>query len=154
MEDKFERSSNRSKTMKRETILKVVKYDDIAVEEDIEQEGIVNKFIRSGVKAKTSKRVTIIPTEDLKKVDKDEPVDESKKKAMSSKSIISIGVTDHVVEKIKTIGSVHYLSQTGIGEDGLFKINQDCYLVNENLFGISNFNIYGVLDGHGKCFSC
>ena len=42
------------------------------------------------------------------------------------------------------------LSTAGRGDDGLTKINQDSYVLEKNINGILNFNIFGVLDGHGE----
>ena len=41
------------------------------------------------------------------------------------------------------------LSLPGKNEKGKKKINQDSYLIVKNLNRVSNFNIFGVLDGHG-----
>ena len=41
-------------------------------------------------------------------------------------------------------------SVAGKGEDGLKKINQDSYISERNINGILNFNLFGVLDGHGE----
>ena len=41
-------------------------------------------------------------------------------------------------------------SVAGKGEDGLKKINQDTYISERNINGILNFNLFGVLDGHGE----
>ena len=40
-------------------------------------------------------------------------------------------------------------SVAGRNEDGLRKINQDNYIIERNINGVLNFNIFGVLDGHG-----
>ena len=39
-------------------------------------------------------------------------------------------------------------SEAGL-DDGIKKINQDVYIHEKNINGILNFNIFGVLDGHG-----
>ena len=41
------------------------------------------------------------------------------------------------------------ISVGGKGENGLKKTNQDSYICERNINGILNFNIFGVLDGHG-----
>ena len=41
------------------------------------------------------------------------------------------------------------ISTAGRDDDGLTKINQDTYILEKNINGILNFNIFGVLDGHG-----
>ena len=44
----------------------------------------------------------------------------------------------------------HYaLSKPGRDEYGNSKINQDTYIILTNINGIKDFNIFGVLDGHG-----
>ena len=40
-------------------------------------------------------------------------------------------------------------STPGRDDDGLTKINQDTYILERNINGVLNFNIFGVLDGHG-----
>ena len=42
------------------------------------------------------------------------------------------------------------VSIPGKNEHGFKKTNQDTYLIERNINGILNFNIFGVLDGHGK----
>ena len=42
------------------------------------------------------------------------------------------------------------LSTAGRDDDGLTKINQDSYVLERNINGVLNFNIFGVLDGHGE----
>jgi hypothetical protein len=49
----------------------------------------------------------------------------------------------------KIISNIFYKSQAGTNDDGNSKINQDSHVISENIFGIENYNIYGVLDGHG-----
>ena len=41
------------------------------------------------------------------------------------------------------------LSKAGRDEFGHLKINQDTYLFIKEINGIKNFDIFGVLDGHG-----
>ena len=41
------------------------------------------------------------------------------------------------------------LSSAGRDDDGLTKTNQDTYILERNINGVLNFNIFGVLDGHG-----
>ena len=40
-------------------------------------------------------------------------------------------------------------SVAGRDDDGKKKINQDTYVLEKNINGVINFNIFGVLDGHG-----
>ena len=41
------------------------------------------------------------------------------------------------------------LSLAGRYENGIKKINQDAYIIERNVNGVLNFNIFGVFDGHG-----
>ena len=41
------------------------------------------------------------------------------------------------------------LSVAGQDEEGIKKINQDSYILEKNINDVLNFNIFGVLDGHG-----
>ena len=42
-----------------------------------------------------------------------------------------------------------FLSRPGSDDTGMTKTNQDSYISKTNINGLSNFNIFGVLDGHG-----
>ena len=60
------------------------------------------------------------------------------------------------LNKINSEFSTHTLiklckatSVAGRDENGLKKINQDNYVLERNVNGVLNFNIFGVLDGHG-----
>ena len=48
------------------------------------------------------------------------------------------------------IKSCESLSVPGRNDNGNKKINQDSYVIERNINGILNFNIFGVLDGHGE----
>ena len=48
------------------------------------------------------------------------------------------------------IKSCESLSIPGRNDEGNKKINQDSYISERNINGITNFNIFGVLDGHGE----
>ena len=50
---------------------------------------------------------------------------------------------------ITYIKACEALSTAGRDDDGLTKINQDTYILERNINGVLNFNIFGVLDGHG-----
>jgi hypothetical protein len=50
----------------------------------------------------------------------------------------------------KVIANMAYKTQAGINDEGMTKTNQDSTVVAEKLFGLENYNIFGVLDGHGK----
>jgi len=48
------------------------------------------------------------------------------------------------------IKSCEYITVPGRNESGNKKTNQDTYVIERNINGILNFNIFGVLDGHGE----
>ena len=48
------------------------------------------------------------------------------------------------------IKSCESISVPGKKENGNKKINQDSYIIEKNINGILNFNIFGVFDGHGE----
>jgi len=48
------------------------------------------------------------------------------------------------------IKSCESITVPGRKENGNKKINQDSYIIERNINGILNFNIFGVLDGHGE----
>ena len=52
-------------------------------------------------------------------------------------------------EKIIYIKKYNGLSIAGKNERGIKKINQDTFFIEKNINGVDNFNIFGVLDGHG-----
>ena len=64
------------------------------------------------------------------------------KKVLSLKNILK-------EENKYNIKSHCVLSKPGVDEYGHLKINQDSYLFIKEINGVKNFNIFGVLDGHG-----
>ena len=55
-------------------------------------------------------------------------------------------------EYIKNLDKINLgnaYSEAGISEDGTEKVNQDSYIILNNIFDI-DYNIFGVLDGHGN----
>ena len=48
------------------------------------------------------------------------------------------------------IKSCEATSTAGRGDDGEIKTNQDTALLERNINGVLNFNLFGVLDGHGE----
>ena len=53
------------------------------------------------------------------------------------------------ITTISILKNSEALSTPGRDDDGLKKTNQDSYVLEKNINGILNFNIFGVLDGHG-----
>ena len=52
-------------------------------------------------------------------------------------------------EKIIYVKTCKGITLAGRNEKGIKKTNQDTFLIENNVNGIENFNIFGVLDGHG-----
>lgn len=52
--------------------------------------------------------------------------------------------------KKKNLKKFSFKSQAGKNENGLTKMNQDNFLIMENILNNEEFKIYGVFDGHGK----
>jgi serine/threonine protein phosphatase PrpC len=48
------------------------------------------------------------------------------------------------------ISNICVRTQAGKNEVGQNKINQDNYVMIERIFELDNYNIFGILDGHGK----
>ena len=59
-------------------------------------------------------------------------------------------VNPYLRNNINYIKSCNSISVSGIDEFGHKKLNQDTLLIERNINGIFNFNIFGVLDGHGE----
>lgn len=55
--------------------------------------------------------------------------------------------------KKRNIKKIAYKTQAGKNENGLTKINQDNYLIMENILNSEEFKIFGVFDGHGIAIS-
>ena len=58
----------------------------------------------------------------------------------------------NLIRDISTMTYIQYseaLSTAGRDDDGKKKTNQDSYVLEKNINGVLNFNIFGVLDGHG-----
>ena len=58
-------------------------------------------------------------------------------------------VNPYIQNRINYIKSCKSISVSGINEEGHKKRNQDTFLIERNINGIYNFNLFGVLDGHG-----
>jgi hypothetical protein len=62
----------------------------------------------------------------------------------------TVEVTEDGKIGYKIITGLYYKSQAGTNDSGVTKTNQDSHVVIENIFGLENYNIFGVLDGHGN----
>ena len=58
-------------------------------------------------------------------------------------------VNPYIQNRINYIKSCKSISISGTTEEGFKKRNQDSFVIERNINGIYNFNIFGVLDGHG-----
>ena len=80
---------------------------------------------------------------------------DSNKKLIGRKSSMDPGIRRKKTITITEFSTITYvkscdaLSTAGRDDDGLTKINQDTYILEKNVNGVLNFNIFGVLDGHG-----
>ena len=97
-------------------------------------------------KSKKSKRLSLHEGNVLQQVS-------GKKRASNEMEAETI---DKITEQAKKLNiaeshikNLAYMSQAGKGEDGFTKVNQDSYLVIQDLYKLGDFNIFGVLDGHG-----
>jgi serine/threonine protein phosphatase PrpC len=52
----------------------------------------------------------------------------------------------------KIISTIAHKTQAGTNDYGFTKTNQDSYIICENVLNNQNYNIFGVLDGHGNYF--
>jgi serine/threonine protein phosphatase PrpC len=81
--------------------------------------------------------------------------EESSKKEPRKKSIGTIRNRKSEKNLLKNISRMTFiqyseaLSTAGRDDDGKIKTNQDSYVLERNINGVLNFNIFGVLDGHG-----
>lgn len=80
-----------------------------------------------------------------KKVDKATEIN----KSLNEKDL-KINKEDIEVKEIKDIiKAYNVITHPGRDKNFLTKINQDYYVIEININGIKNFNLFGVLDGHG-----
>ena len=81
--------------------------------------------------------------------------EENKEKSPRKKSIGTIRnrkSEKNLIRNIPKMIFIQYseaLSTAGRDDDGKTKINQDSYILERNINGVLNFNIFGVMDGHG-----
>ena len=101
----------------------------------------------------SKKEYTYVPNEnDKNRVGKFEKNEEEKKTRRKS---VGVGLRRKVTKEYQEFNTTLYTkfseatSVAGRDDDGLKKINQDTYLMEKNINGVINFNVFGVLDGHG-----
>ncbi len=59
-------------------------------------------------------------------------------------------IAPELISQKTFIKSCQSITVAGKKENGRIKINQDSYIIERNINGILDFNLFGVLDGHGK----
>ena len=59
-------------------------------------------------------------------------------------------ISPELISQKTFIKSCQSITVAGKKENGRIKINQDSYIIERNINGILDFNLFGVLDGHGK----
>ena len=108
--------------------------------------------------SKTQKNKTITNKKEKKTNDKINPFiyqENEKEKDTKKKNIELIKSTikkekEKEKEKKIYIKKIEGLTIAGKNEKGITKINQDTFFIEKNINGVDNFNIFGVLDGHGE----
>ena len=73
-----------------------------------------------------------------------------KNKNKNLKNLIRNTFLNNEFSENRYIKSCESISVPGKKENGNKKTNQDSYIIERNINGILNFNIFGVLDGHGE----
>ena len=82
-------------------------------------------------------------------IDTEIPLQRSKNKSDLTIFPQTTFVNPYIEKRINYIKSCKSISVSGMTEEGFKKRNQDTFLIERNINGIYNFNIFGVLDGHG-----
>jgi len=75
--------------------------------------------------------------------------EQDKEKAKREKSLGPTRLKQSEMPTMSILKCAEALSTPGRDDDGLKKINQDSYVLEKNINGVINFNVFGVLDGHG-----
>ena len=70
-------------------------------------------------------------------------------KSNNIKKVKNLNLLNDEFSSMISVKKCEALSLPGINEKGKKKINQDSYIIIKNLNRVPNFNIFGVLDGHG-----
>ena len=74
----------------------------------------------------------------------------NKFKNESNNLIKNTFLSPELISPPEFIKACEAITVPGKNETGNKKINQDSYIIERNINGIFNFNIFGVLDGHGE----
>lgn len=62
---------------------------------------------------------------------------------------ISSKICFNVIIEVLKVNNSYAMSLAGKNKEKMTKVNQDTYFVYENIFGLSDYSIYGIMDGHG-----
>ena len=135
--ENIEKESIEKESIEKESIEK-----ESIEKENIEKESIEKENIEKGNEENNILKENILPinNEKIIKKEKNSKTNNNKKNKKKKKE------KDIIINNLKS----HYsLSKAGKDELGNSKTNQDKYLILTNINGIKQFNIFGVMDGHG-----
>ena len=113
----------------------------------------INSCGSKGRKINTREKTYLIASKRYELDSKTIDLNQNIHKNNSKKDLTNIpkkSVGNNIAQKINYIKSCSFISISGENDEGNKKINQDSFIIKRNINGILNFNIFGVLDGHGE----
>ena len=113
----------------------------------------INSYNSKGRKINTREKTYLIASKRYELDSKTIDLNQNIHKNNSKKDLTNIpkkSVGNNIAQKINYIKSCSFISISGENDEGQKKINQDSFIIKRNINGILNFNIFGVLDGHGE----
>ena len=113
----------------------------------------INSCGSKGRKINTREKTYLIASKRYELDSKTIDLNQNIHKNNSKKDLTNIpkkSVGNNIAQKINYIKSCSFISISGENDEGQKKINQDSFIIKRNINGILNFNIFGVLDGHGE----
>ena len=113
----------------------------------------INSYNSKGRKINTREKTYLIASKRYELDSKTIDLNQNIHKNNSKKDLTNIpkkSVGNNIAQKINYIKSCSFISISGENDEGNKKINQDSFIIKRNINGILNFNIFGVLDGHGE----
>ena len=113
----------------------------------------INSYNSKGRKINTREKTYLIASKRYELDSKTIDLKQNIHKNNSKKDLTNIpkkSVGNNIAQKINYIKSCSFISISGENDEGNKKINQDSFIIKRNINGILNFNIFGVLDGHGE----
>ena len=112
-----------------------------------------NSIPSKGRKINTREKTYLIASKRYELDSKTIDLNQNIHKNNSKKDLTNIpnkSFSNKIAQKINYIKSCSFISISGENDEGNKKINQDSFIIKRNINGILNFNIFGVLDGHGE----